>query len=244
MPKMPKSHDQPLCAYLMRYDAHIQSHPRSSPKWYICQKKKIQWKQFKLSSGHQALMTEHPGSLSLKALAGKLTSGMPKMPKSHDKPLYAYLMRYEAHIQSHPRSSPKWYICQKNWNPMKRIQVIIRTPKADDLTDGQTDGWMDEQGESSIPPSTSSHKMWEEILWSLGMDEKFHTTLYIRCSCLSVLIKGASWQQPHTCETSLSTSTLGHQYQLQGYFWTWWLKYHKWYLITNHDMRQIPQLLP
>ena len=64
IPKMPKSLDQPLCAYLMRYDTHLQSHPRSWPKWYIYHKK---WnpmeKQFKLLSRHQTLMTEHPGSL-------------------------------------------------------------------------------------------------------------------------------------------------------------------------------------
>ena len=46
---------------------------------------------------------------SLKALTRKLTSGMPKMPKSHDQPLCAYLMRYDAHIQSHQRSWPKWH---------------------------------------------------------------------------------------------------------------------------------------
>ena len=34
----------------------------------------------------------------------KLTSGMPKMPKSNDQPLCAYLIRYDAHIQSYPRS--------------------------------------------------------------------------------------------------------------------------------------------
>ena len=50
---------------------------------------------------------------SLTALAGKSTSGMPKMPKSHDPPLCAYLMRYDAYLQSHLRSSPKWYINQK-----------------------------------------------------------------------------------------------------------------------------------
>ena len=70
---------------------------------------------------------------------------MPKMPKSHDQPLCAYLMRYAAHIQSHPRSLPKWYITEKNWNPMKRIQVIIRTPTADRQTDGRTDRWTDGQ---------------------------------------------------------------------------------------------------
>ena len=37
--KMTYSHNQPLRAYLMRYDAHIQSHLRSSPKWYIYWKK-------------------------------------------------------------------------------------------------------------------------------------------------------------------------------------------------------------
>ena len=33
------SHDQSLCTYLMRHDAHLQSHPRSWPKWYIYPKK-------------------------------------------------------------------------------------------------------------------------------------------------------------------------------------------------------------
>ena len=41
----------------------------------------------------------------------------------------------------------------KNWNPMKRIQVIIRTPPADGRTDGQTVGRTDWHVESSIPPN-------------------------------------------------------------------------------------------
>ena len=46
---------------------------------------------------------------SLKDLTEKLTSGIPKMRKSHDQPLCAYLMRYDAHIQSHRWSWPKWH---------------------------------------------------------------------------------------------------------------------------------------
>ena len=73
-------------------------------------------------------------------------------------------MRYDAHIQSHPRSSPKWYIYQKNLNPLTRIQVIIWTPTADvfgeiDLScheasctayllHGRADGRLREQGKS------------------------------------------------------------------------------------------------
>ena len=149
MPKMSKSHDQSLCAYLMRFDAHLQSHPRSWPKWYLYRKKwnpmktiqvifrtpsthdraprfikksvknsgKIQILKF---SKHRTLYINitcpHKVSLnilSLKALAGKLTSGTPKMPKSHDQPLCVYLMRYDTHLQSHPRFWPKWYLCQK-----------------------------------------------------------------------------------------------------------------------------------
>ena len=47
-------------------------------------------------------------------------------------------MGYDAQTQSHPRSSPKWYINRQNWNPMKIIQVIIRTPTADGRTDRRT----------------------------------------------------------------------------------------------------------
>ena len=63
--KMPKSHDQPLCAYLIRYDAHIQTYPRSWPKWHIYQISSISTEK-NLSSRHQTLMTEHPGSLRKK----------------------------------------------------------------------------------------------------------------------------------------------------------------------------------
>ena len=65
--------------------------------------------------------------------------------KSHDQPLCTYLMRYDAHLQSHPRYWPKGYLCKKNWNPMKRIQVVIRTPTADGGTDGRTDRRTDRQ---------------------------------------------------------------------------------------------------
>ena len=140
-----KSHDQPLCAYLMRHDAHLQSHSRSWTKWYIYRKnwnpmKTIQViirtpstheraprfikKSVKNSEKNTHIkIQKNPGTyiiiqslwlLGLKSLAGKLTSGIPKMPKSHDQPLCAYIMKYDAHIQSHPRSSPMWYIYQKN----------------------------------------------------------------------------------------------------------------------------------
>ena len=71
---------------------------------------------------------------SLKALTEKFISGMLKMPKSHDQPLCTYSMRYDAHFQSHPISWSKWYLCKKIWNPMKTIQVIIRTPSTHDWT--------------------------------------------------------------------------------------------------------------
>ena len=83
----------------------------------------------KLSSGHQTLMTEHPSSLRKVWKIGekykywnsanpglilqKLISGMPNTPKSHDQSFCAYLMRYDAHLQSHLRSWPKWYLYQK-----------------------------------------------------------------------------------------------------------------------------------
>ena len=122
---------------------------------------KIHWKQFKLSSGHQTLVTEHPGSLrknlkklvkntsieikqntelisylpemslimpSLMALAWKLTSGMPKMPKSHDQPLCAYLMRYDACPSSIPSKILTQVIYIPKKNPMKRIKVMVWTP--------------------------------------------------------------------------------------------------------------------
>ena len=144
IPKMPKPHDQPLCAYLMRYNAHLQSHPRPWPKWYIYH---TNWKPMKIiqiivrtasthdrAPGFIMKSVKNSGKIqilkfsktrdiscvpirslqisSLKTLGGKLTSECQKMPKSHDQTLCAYLMKYDAHIQSHPRSSPKWYICQ------------------------------------------------------------------------------------------------------------------------------------
>ena len=36
---------------------------------------------------------------------------------------------------------PSETYAEKNWNPMKRFQVIIRTPTADGRTDGRT-GWI------------------------------------------------------------------------------------------------------
>ena len=80
----------------------------------------------------------------VKALAGKLTSGMPKMRKSHDQPLCAYLMRHDGHIQSHPRSSPKSYIYQKNEIQWKEVMLSSgHRWRLDGRTDGQTDGQTD-----------------------------------------------------------------------------------------------------
>ena len=61
-----------------------------------------------------------------------MTSGIPKICRSHDQPLCAYLIRYDAHFKSHSRSWPNWYLHKKNWNPMKSIQVIVRTPSTHD----------------------------------------------------------------------------------------------------------------
>ena len=144
---MPKSHDQPLCAYWMRYDADIQSHPRSWPKWNDIYTK-YHWNPMKtvqviirttntrartqvheekckkfrkytnidIQQNLRLILHVSLRSLNipcLKALAEKLTSGMPKMCKSHDRPLCTYLVRYETHIQPSPRSWPKWYIHKK-----------------------------------------------------------------------------------------------------------------------------------
>ena len=65
--------------------------------------------------------------------------------KSHDRPLCKYLTRYDTHIQSHPSSWPNGYIYQKNWNPMKRLWVIIRKLTVDGRTDRRTNrrtGWI------------------------------------------------------------------------------------------------------
>ena len=117
----------------------------------------------KLLSGHQTLMTEHQGSLRKVykiwekykyynfAIPGtyimchhKVSINLKFEGSSWKIDFRKYLMRYDAHLQSHPRSWPKWYIYPKNWNPMKTIQVIIQTPTADGrtnrLTDGRTDG--------------------------------------------------------------------------------------------------------
>ena len=73
-----------------------------------------------------------------------------KLPKSHDQLLCAYWMRYDAHIQSHPRSSPKWYIYRQKLKSDEKNSSYH--PDIDG--DGQTDGRTHEQGESSTqtPP--------------------------------------------------------------------------------------------
>ena len=124
----------------------------------------IRWKELKLSPGrpgHHIIMSEHPGLLgkcfsktqdlyqvspvralnirNLKIQTQKLTSGMPKVHKSHDQPLCIYLMRYDADIQSQPRSLAKWNIdrcfCLN--------QMSYHHPDTDGRTDDsqQRDGW-------------------------------------------------------------------------------------------------------
>ena len=77
-----------------------------------CVKKSGKIQILKISKTRTNIMCPHKVSLHItfNALAEKLISGMPKMPKSHDQPLCANLIRYDAHIVSHPRSSPKWCI--------------------------------------------------------------------------------------------------------------------------------------
>ena len=160
MPRMPKSHNRPLCTYLMKYDADTESHPRSWPKWHIYQvslksnetiqvsiqtpnthdraprfiKKSIKiWENYKYWNSAESMTDVPIQSLniwSLKALAGKLTSGMPKMPKSHDRPLWAYFNPVQDLVPSDTYT-------KKEWNPMKRIWVIIRTLTR---TDGRING--------------------------------------------------------------------------------------------------------
>ena len=147
------------------------SHQRSWPKWHICQislesnqnkssyrpDTKHSWantqvhleKRKKFGKNTYIQIQQNPGLIScfplsspnipsLKALTEKFT---------HDQPLCTYLMRYDAHIQSPPRSWPKLHIPNKSWNPMKRIQVIIWTSTVDGRTDGQTDRQTDGQKE-------------------------------------------------------------------------------------------------
>ena len=74
---------------------------------------------------------------SLKSLAWKLTSGMPKMSKSDDQPLCG------AHIQSHPRCSPKWYIYQiklKSDEKNSSYHPDTDGGRTDGRTDWRTDG--------------------------------------------------------------------------------------------------------
>ena len=75
---------------------------------------------------------------SLKALTEKFTSGMPKMSKSHDRPLCTYLTRYDTHIQSHPRSWPEWYIY---WKKLKSDEKNLSYHP--DTYSGRTEGWTD-----------------------------------------------------------------------------------------------------
>ena len=79
-------------------------------------------------------------SLNIKFVGSSQEIDLRDAKNTHHRSLCTYVMRYDAYIQSRPRSSPKWYIYHKKWNLVKRIQVIIRTPTVDGRTDGQKDG--------------------------------------------------------------------------------------------------------
>ena len=100
---------------------------------------------------------------SLKALTEKLSSGMPKSPKSHDQPLCAYLMGYDTHIQY-----------RKMWNPMKRIWVTIWTTMADWWRDGQTN-----RGESRIPPTPQKNFVVWGIMNCPNCSSEWSISLYL-----------------------------------------------------------------
>ena len=89
---------------------------------------------WKFSETGTYIMCPHMVSVNVKfeGSSRKIDVRNAKMPKSHYQPLCAYLMRYDAYLQSHPRSSPKRYINQKSWNPVKTIQVIVLTPSPQD----------------------------------------------------------------------------------------------------------------
>ena len=90
----------------------------------------------------------------LKVLARKLTSGMPKMPKSHDQPLCAYLMRYDAHIQSDPRSLPNWCMYQKKLKSGEKNSSYHPDTdggRTDRQTNGRTDRWTDRVNPVYLP---------------------------------------------------------------------------------------------
>ena len=57
----------------------------------------------------------------------KIDFKMPKMPKSHDRPLCPYLMRYDAVIPIIDLD-PNDIYANYHWNPIKTSQVIVRTP--------------------------------------------------------------------------------------------------------------------
>ena len=57
----------------------------------------------------------------------KIDFKMPKMPKSHDRPLCPYLMRYDAVIPIKDLD-PNDIYAKYHWNPFKTSQVIVRTP--------------------------------------------------------------------------------------------------------------------
>ena len=63
----------------------------------------------------------------------KIDFKMPKMPKSHDRPLCPYLMRYDAVIPIKDLD-PNDIYAKYHWNPIKTSQVIVRTPNTHERT--------------------------------------------------------------------------------------------------------------
>ena len=59
----------------------------------------------------------------------KIDLKMPKMPKSHDRPLCPYLMRYDAVIPIKDLD-PNDIYAKYHWNPIKTSHVIVRTPNS------------------------------------------------------------------------------------------------------------------
>ena len=86
------------------------------------------------------IMCPHKVSLNIKFEGSSWKIDWKKWPAIMR--IHMYLMRYDAHIQSHPRSSLKWYIYTEE----------IRWKELEFKT---ADGRTDEQGESSIPPPPS-----------------------------------------------------------------------------------------
>ena len=136
----------------MRYDVHLQSHSRSWPKLYLCKKNEIQWKQvivqtpcindlaprfikksvknwekykyWNSANPETYTLCPHKVSLNVKFEGSSW--------KTEGRMLIFNLIQ-----DLHPSDA----YTEKNWNPMKRTKVIIRTSRVDGRTEGQT-GWI------------------------------------------------------------------------------------------------------